>query len=202
MTRTLALDTFDRGDKARLSIAALSCLLDDAAPADAPARVDPYKEGYEAGRTDAVKEWSAAVRSLRSAVADIRRTERDLDRRYREETALRLAEVIHAAAPRIALASVITETRWLLDRAARPAPIEAIELRASAALLAEIRQGLASEGADIACAFVEDPSIAEGDLAASWPGGGLFCGAASAIAAIGAFLDEEMGRNQTEERSA
>lgn len=201
MTRAIALEPFDGGAATPLKIIELSSRLDSAPPIETPPAADPYADGYEAGRADAVKEQSAAILGLRAAIAEIRRAGCDLDRLYREEAAALIAKVIHAAAPGIALASALAETRRLLFGAARPAPIETVEIRANAAFLAELKRALGEDGDCTLCAFTEDASVADGDLVASWPGGGLSCNAGSAIAAISAILDREAGRNDLQEKS-
>ncbi|MFZ5616649.1 MAG: hypothetical protein ACOZAA_04925 [Pseudomonadota bacterium] len=203
MTRAIMLEPFDGGATTPLKIATLSSFFDSAPSIETPPAADPYAEGYEAGRADALNEQSAAVLGLRAAIEEIHRAGRDLDRRYREEAAALIAKVIHAAAPGIALASALAETRRLLFGAARPAPIETVEIRANAAFLAEMKRAIGDDGdsADTLCAFVEDASLADGDLTASWPGGGLSCCAGSAIAAISAFLSSEAGRNDKQENS-
>lgn len=183
------LATFaERGTRA--SIAALTT--DFAAPHPAPAPCDRYADGYAAGRAAAHEELADAHKALITAAEDVRREQHRLTRTFQDETALSIASLISAAAPSIALAAALGELRVLIENAASPAPQGAVELRAHPAFLADIKGRLGSGAGECAIAFIDDETIAKGDLRATWPGGGLSLDVATTTKAIVDFLDRKI----------
>lgn len=187
--RALTFAGLGDGDRPPLTVASL------AAPFDAPRGAskpppDPYERGVAAGKAKAAQDLAQAVAAFRTATSVLAAEKNRLEDLCRQDALLLLAKLINAAAPKIALASALTELRAILDSEAPPAPLEKIEIRASAAFLAEMRSRLGEE--DIACAFIEDATLADGDLRATWPKGALHCGAATAIAAVKQSLDRRI----------
>ncbi len=195
-----ALQFADLGDGAAapLTIAALATPFDAARKAPEPSRPEPFECGVAAGRAQAGQDLAQAVAAFSAAASALAAEKSRLEEICRQDALLLLAKLINAAAPKIALASALTELRAVIESAKPPALLEKIEIRANAAFLRELRSRLGAE--DFPCTFVEDSALADGDLRAAWPMGGLHCGAATAIEAVGRSLDRQIAGFDQQEK--
>lgn len=195
-SRAFAFADLSDGARPSLTVSALCAPFDAARRAPEPAP-DPFACGVAAGKAQAAQDLAQAIAAFRTATSTLVAEKDRLEDLCRQDALLFLARLINAAAPKIALASALTELRAVIDSEAPPAPLEKIEIRANAAFLTELRSRLGED--DIGCAFIEDAALADGDLRATWPKGALDCGAATAIDAVKQSLDRRIaGLDQQE----
>lgn len=167
-----------------------------------PARQDGEDPPQNAKCEAALADLRRSVDALEMTIAALAGEREKLEARYRGEAAEFLIRVLEASAPMIGSVSAIDAVSRLLRASSRPAPTEAIQVRAHPTLIEEIERALAAAGRRPECELSADADMSVGAVAATWPGGGLSLDAASAVREITKALHAVLDRKAEHEISA